>query len=43
MDQSGNYQLDVVKALSFVRWGGTAEEEKAAKILTDEIEKAGGS
>ena len=43
MDQSGNYQLDVVKALSFVRWGGTAEEEKAAKILTDEIKKVGGS
>ena len=43
MDQSGNYQLDVVKALSFVRWGGTVEEEKAAKILTDEIKKVGGS
>lgn len=43
MDRTGNYQLDIVKAMSFVRWGGTPEEEKAAKILTDEIEKAGGS
>ncbi len=43
MEKKGQYQLDLVKALSFVRWGGTPEEEKAAKIIGDEIEKAGGS
>lgn len=43
MENIGEYKLNLVKALSFVRWGGTPEEEKAAKIITDEIEKAGGT
>ncbi len=43
MEHFGDKQLALVKALSFVRFGGTPEEEKAAKIITDEIEAAGGS
>lgn len=36
------YQYDLVQKLSFVRYGGTAEEKKAAEILMDEIKAAGG-
>ena len=36
------YQYDLVKKMSFVRFGGTAEEKRAAAILMEEIEKAGG-
>lgn len=36
------YQYDLVEKLSFVRFGGTAEEKRAAEILMEEIEKAGG-
>ena len=39
----GQHQLDLVKALSFVRWGGTEEEKKAAQIIADEIKSYGGS
>ncbi|MBQ4637916.1 MAG: Zn-dependent exopeptidase M28 [Clostridia bacterium] len=37
-----NYQYDIVKRMSFIRYGGTAEEKKAADILMGEIEKLGG-
>ncbi len=37
-----NYQYDLVQKLSFVRYGGTAEEKKAAEILMNEIESFGG-
>ena len=43
MEHFGDRQLSLVQALSFVRYGGTPEEEKAAKIITDEIERAGGT
>ncbi len=43
MGSNADLQLDLVKKLSFVRWGGTPQEEQAAKVITDEIEKAGGS
>ena len=36
------YQYDLVQKLSFVRYGGTAEEKKAAEILMEEIKAAGG-
>ncbi len=36
------YQYDLVQKLSFLRYGGTEDELKAAKILLEEIEKAGG-
>ena len=42
METNGRYQYDLVKKLSFVRWGGTDEELCAAGILMDEIKKAGG-
>ena len=42
METKGKYQYDLVKKLSFVRWGGTDEELRAAGILMDEIKKAGG-
>ena len=38
MDRTGNYQLDIVKAMSFVRWGGTPEEEKAVQTQNREEE-----
>ena len=37
-----NYSYSLVERLSFVRYGGTQEELKAANILKEEIEKAGG-
>lgn len=37
-----NYSYSLVERLSFVRYGGTLEELKAANILKEEIEKAGG-
>lgn len=43
MGRNENRQLELVKKLSFVRWGGTPQEEQAAKVITDEIEAAGGS
>ena len=43
MRNYGEQQLKLVNKLSFVRWGGTPEEEKAADIITKEIEKAGGT
>ena len=39
---NGNYQYELVEKLSFVRYGGTEEELKAAKIILAEIEKMGG-
>lgn len=36
------YQYDLVEKLSFVRFGGTKEEELAADILMNEIKDAGG-
>ena len=39
---NGNYQYDITQKLSFVRYGGTAEELKAANIISAEIEKMGG-
>ena len=40
--KNGNYQYSLVEKLSFVRYGGTAEELRAAEILLEEIEKIGG-
>lgn len=37
-----NYSYSLVERLSFVRYGGTKEELKAANILKEEIEKEGG-
>ena len=39
---NGNYQYELVEKLSFVRYGGTEQELKAAKIILAEIEKIGG-
>ncbi len=36
------YRYDLVQKMSFVRWGGTEEELKAAKLLLGEIESFGG-
>ncbi len=36
------YQYELVKKLSFLRTGGTADEKKAAEYLLEEIEKCGG-
>lgn len=40
--ENGNYQMDLVEKLSFIRYGGTEEELRAAHILLDEIRAAGG-
>ena len=40
--KNGNYQYSLVEKLSFVRYGGTEAELKAAEILLSEIEKIGG-
>ena len=40
--ESGRDQISLVKKLSFVRYGGTEEELRAARILLDEIQGAGG-
>ncbi len=37
-----NYSFSLVERLSFIRYGGTEDELKAANILKEEIEKAGG-
>ncbi len=39
---NGNYQYSLVEKLSFVRYGGTEAELRAAEILLSEIEKIGG-
>ena len=39
---NGEYQYDLVKRLSFVRYGGTDDELRAANIILEEIEKIGG-
>ena len=39
----GKYQYELVKNLSFVRFGGTDDERRAGDILMSEVEKAGGS
>ena len=39
---NGNYQYSLTEKLSFVRYGGTDGELKAAEILKEEIEKIGG-
>ncbi len=36
------YQYDLVKKLSFLRFGGTQSEHKAAEYLMEEIKKCGG-
>ncbi len=36
------YQYELVKKLSFLRFGGTDDEKKAARYLLEEIEKIGG-
>ena len=36
---NGNYQYELTQTLSFVRYGGTEEELKAAKMILAEIEK----
>ncbi len=36
------YQYELTEKLSFVRYGGTAEEKRAAEILMNEIKDAGG-
>lgn len=43
MEEKGMFQYNLVKRLSFVRWGGTDEELRAAGIIKEEIEKLGGS
>lgn len=43
MPARGKKQYNLVKKLSFVRFGGTAGEEKAASIITDAITADGGS
>ena len=40
--KNGEYQYDLVQRLSFLRFGGTEDELKAAHILLDEIEQLGG-
>ena len=42
MLQNGKYQYELTEKLSFTRYGGTAEEDRAADILLGEIEKMGG-
>lgn len=42
MPTGETYQYDLTKKLSFVRYGGTAEEARAAQILMDEIAALGG-
>lgn len=36
------YQYELTEKLSFVRYGGTAEEKRAAELLMNEIKSAGG-
>lgn len=43
MPTRGKKQYDLVKKLSFVRFGGTAGEEKAASIIVGEIRGLGGN
>lgn len=38
---SAKYQMDFVNALSFNRFGGTDDEEKAAKLILRELDKFG--
>ncbi len=40
--KNGYYQYELVEKLSFVRYGGTEAELKAAKMILAEIEKMGG-
>lgn len=40
--ENGQYQMSLVEKLSFVRYGGTEEELRAAHILLDEIKSMGG-
>lgn len=40
--ENGRYQLKLVEKLSFIRYGGTEDELRAAKILQEEIASAGG-
>ena len=40
--ETGKYQLGLVDKLSFVRYGGTEDELRAAKLLLEEIRAAGG-
>lgn len=37
------YSYEVVEKISFTRWGGTAEEKRAAEILMNEITSNGGT
>ena len=36
------YQYDLVSRLNFIRYGGTAEELRAANIIKEDIENFGG-
>lgn len=40
--ETGKYQLGLVEKLSFVRYGGTEDELRAARLLLEEIGAAGG-
>lgn len=40
---AGKFPFDIVEKISFIRYGGTEEELKAAKILQEEISNMGGS
>ena len=40
--ENGRFQMSVVEKLSFIRYGGTEEELRAARILQDEIQALGG-
>ena len=41
--ETGKYQLSLVEKLSFIRYGGTEEELRAAHMLLEEIQAAGGA
>ncbi len=40
--ENGQYQMSLVEKLSFVRYGGTEDELRAARLLQEEIEGFGG-
>lgn len=41
--EKGSYQMSLVERLSFIRYGGTDDEKRAADILMEEIKNAGGT
>lgn len=43
MDHTGEYFYEFLKQFSFVRFGGTKDEDRAAQLLQEEIESYGGT